>query len=145
MKAVGTVLSANAGKATVNVFPESPCAACKGCAQGACHAEIHFGETPVFQVTAEDPLGVHKGDVVELYSENRFTLGLAFVLFGLPFVFAALFGLVFAALLGKSLGTLAGIIAFILSFIVLAFVADRISAKHAKNVICKIIKESGLC
>lgn len=138
MKVTGTVLAVSDGKAKVRVFRESPCAACKGCSGGACHAEIRFDET-----TAEDMLGVHVGDVVELYSDNRFTLGLAFVLFGLPFVFAIVFGIMFQTLLGAQAGVAVGIAAFIVSFIALAFAADRHSAKHAKNVICKIIKESG--
>ena len=82
------MLAVSDGKAKVRVFRESPCAACKGCSGGACHAEIRFDETTVLDTTAEDMFGVHVGDVVELYSDNRFTLGLAFVLFGLPFVFA---------------------------------------------------------
>lgn len=143
MKVTGTVLSVSDGKAKVRVFRESPCAACKGCSGRACHAEIRFDETTVLDTTAEDMLGVHVGDVVELYSDNRFTLGLAFVLFGLPFVFAIVFGIMFQTLLGAQAGVAVGIAAFIVSFIALAFAADRHSAKHAKNVICKIIKESG--
>ena len=144
MKVTGTVLAVSDGKAKVRVFRESPCAACKGCSGGACHAEIRFDETPaVLDTTAVDTLGVHVGDVVELYSDNRFTLGLAFVLFGLPFVFAIVFGVLFQTLFGVQAGVAAGIAAFIVSFIVLAFAADRHSAKYAKNVICKIIKESG--
>ena len=136
MKVTGTVLAVSDGKAKVRVFRESPCAACKGCSGGACHAEIRFDETTVLDTTAEDMFGVHVGDVVELYSDNRFTLGLAFV-------FAIVFGILFQALLGAQAGVAAGIAAFIVSFIALAFAADRHSAKHAKNVICKIIKESG--
>ena len=144
MKTTGTVLAAADGTATVRVFRESPCAACKGCAGGACHAEFTFDSDPVgITVNAHDPIGVHKGDVVELYSENRFTLGLAFALFGLPFVIAVLLGGVTGALVSAGWGIGCGIAAFVLSFVALAFCGDRVSAAKNKTVITKIMKESG--
>ena len=83
------------------------------------------------------------GDVVELYSENRFTLGLAFLLFGLPFVIAVLLGGVTGALVSAGWGIGSGIAAFVLSFVMLAFWGDRISAAKSQTVITKIMKESG--
>lgn len=144
MKTTGTVLAAADGKATVRVFRESPCAACKGCVGGACHAEFAFDSDPVgITVAARDPIGVHMGDVVELYSENRFTLGLAFLLFGLPFVIAVLLGGVTGALVSAGWGIGSGIAAFVLSFVMLAFWGDRVSAEKTQTVITKIMKESG--
>ena len=144
MTATGTVLSTDNGTAVVKVFRESPCAACKGCAEGICHAELTFDSEPnAIQVTAKDACGVHVGDVVELYSNNRFTLGLAVMLFGLPFVFAAAFGVVAGIFYPYAVAVGMAILAFVLSFLSLAFLADRICAKITKTVITKIIKESG--
>ncbi len=145
MTAIGTVIDVKENRARVQVLRQNPCTGCKGCSGGACHVEPVLFEMPEQAVTVfvETPFAVHPGDTVELYSESRFTLLLALLVFILPFIPAGLVGLFAAALLGHTVGTCVGVVGFIVFFVYFAFLADKYNAKHPKTRIRKIIKESG--
>lgn len=145
MTAIGNVIEVKENRARVQVLRESPCAGCKGCSGGSCHVEPVLFEMPEEEVTVlvETAFSVQPGDTVELYSDSRFTLGLAFVVFVLPFIPASLMGVLAAALFRYTVGAYVGVVSFILFFLLSAFLADRYNAKHPKTHIRKIIKESG--
>ncbi len=144
MTTTGVVLLTDGEKADVRVFRKSPCASCEGCSGGACHAELTLFEMPNdVTVRAENPHGAHKGDVVELYSDNRFTLGVAAVLFLLPLVVSLSAAAVISKFFGTSVAVLTATVGFILVFALLAFAADRLILRRQHTVIDKILKESG--
>ena len=145
MKAKGQVLSTTETRAQVRVFRESPCASCEGCSgEKSCHAEFIFSSvTPTADVCAENPVGAKTGDIVELYSENRLSLSLAFLIFVLPFLLAAVVYFTVGHAVQGYLPSVAAGAAFFVFFLVFAFLADRVGAKKAKVSVYKIIKESG--
>lgn len=143
MTATGVVLSTDGERARVRVLRKSPCASCEGCAGGACHAELTLFEMPKdVTVCAANPVGAHTGDMVELYSDSRFTLGLAAGLFLIPLV-AVFLVAIFSNALGGTTAAWLATVGVVLVFVLLALAADKLAVRHQRTVINKILKESG--
>jgi sigma-E factor negative regulatory protein RseC len=93
----GRVAKTEAGKAFVEIERGTDCVKCHaGCV-------CDFGKKVVL-VEAEDPVGVHKNQMVQLSISEDSSLWAAFVVYGIP-----LFAIIIGVLLGEYLGEKFGI------------------------------------
>ena len=146
MNNTASVLSTDGKTAKVRVHRKSACEGCANCeGEAKCHAEILLTETPrTFETTVINDIGAKVGDRVELATDGKLLLPLAFLAFIMPIVLTVLAYLVISAFSLPEYAILVGTVAvFFISFLACAALANRISAKRVKISISKILEESG--
>lgn len=145
MKAKGIVAQVNGSAATVKIIKSSSCSGCEGCADGGkCQMSYLIGKEPEsFEISAENDLNAHVGDVVEVSSENKLSLFLAAFIFVFPIAAAIAVYFISTAFLKNNEPAVLGCLSFFVFFVIFSFVANFISSKYSKNTISKIIKENG--
>ncbi len=98
----GSVASVRKGAAVVRLSPGGRCDSCP--ASGGCHANVDLGLSRDRYLSVNDPLGVHRGDRVEVFVPDGQRLRAGLVLFGLP-ALTVLTGAIVGGLFGGNLAT----------------------------------------
>ncbi len=145
MNAKAYVIECNDGNAKVKVIRRTACDSCASCSQKeACHAELFLSDTnKTYVITAKNDMGAKPGDMVEIESENKKQLALAFALFLFPVIFGIIAYIIFSALKFEEYSVLFAVLVSVGAFFACAYAADNYSKKNMQSYIVKIIEESG--
>ena len=124
----GIVESVIGDTAKVYVIKKSACENCDACSsKGSCYTELILNDSQkTYLCTVKNKAEAKKGDIVELYSDDRISLVFALITF----------------IFGENGSITASVVAFCVLFISFAFVSDKLSRKYSDTSIRKIIKEN---
>lgn len=141
----GVVISTDANEACVRVLKKSSCGGCDNCTQkNKCHAEFVLVETPdSYDIKVNNDLGVKTGDTVEIYTETKMSLTFALITFIVPLLAAVVSYFVACIWFSEKQAILLTSLSLVAFFIICSRICNRLSSKHSRTSICKLIKENG--